>query len=82
MIQHRPQAFGECSSMSINDEIQQVLISPATSSWLRQSLEAAIKRDHVDSANDAEVMADLLIRLAQQSLNDAMAVMRPNNSKT
>jgi len=82
MIQHRPQAFGECSSMSINDEIQQVLISPATSSWLRQSLEAAIKRDHVDSANDAEVMADLLIRLAQQSLNDAMAVMRPHNSKT
>lgn len=68
--------------MSINDEIQQVLISPATSSWLRQSLEAAIKRDRVDSANDAEVMADLLIRLAQQSLNDAMAVMRPHNSKT
>ena len=68
--------------MSINDEIQQVLSNPASSSWLRQSLEAAIKRDPVDAAGDVEVLADLLGRRADQALNDAMAMVRANNGKT
>lgn len=68
--------------MSINDEIQQVLSNPTSSSWLRQSLEAAIKRDPVDAAGDVEVLADLLGRRADQALNDAMAMVRANNGKT
>jgi hypothetical protein len=68
--------------MSVNDEIHQVISNPATSCWLRESLEAAIKRDPVDAANEVEVMADLLGRRAQQALNDAIAVMKAHNGKT
>jgi hypothetical protein len=37
-----------------------VLSDPSTSWWLRTSLVSALKRDRVDAANDAEVLARIL----------------------
>jgi hypothetical protein len=37
-----------------------VLADPATSKWLKVALEAALSRDPVDAANDAQALADLL----------------------
>ena len=44
----------EGSAMS--PRIDTVLADPATSDWLRVALQAAIKRDPVDAANDAELL--------------------------
>jgi hypothetical protein len=40
--------------------IEEVLRDPAASLWLRNALRAALVRDPVDAANDAEVLARLL----------------------
>lgn len=40
--------------------IDEVLRDPSASSWLRSSLSAALARDPVDAANDAEVLARVL----------------------
>lgn len=40
--------------------IPEVLNDPATSYWLKDTLRSALKRDIVDAANDAEVLAKLL----------------------
>ena len=45
--------------------IEEVLADPATSSWLTNALLAALSRDPVDAANDAEVLARLLDRHCQ-----------------
>ena len=41
-------------------EVQAVLASPSTSFWLKDALQAALQRDPVDAANDAELLASLL----------------------
>ena len=46
--------------MTPDDEIQAVLNAACTSTWLRQALETALKRDCVDAVNDAEQLAELL----------------------
>ena len=38
----------------------QILADPACSHWLKYALNAALTRDPVDAANDAEVLARLL----------------------
>ena len=45
--------------------IEEVLGDPAASSWLTNALLAALSRDPVDAANDAEVLARLLDRHCQ-----------------
>ena len=45
-----------------------VLADRSTSSWLRNALSAALTRDPVDAANDAEVMASVLNSRCQQLL--------------
>jgi len=40
--------------------IEEVLADPATSHWLKSSLKAAIERDPVNAANDADVLACLI----------------------
>lgn len=40
--------------------IEGVLADPAASFWLKNALRSALRRDPVDAANDAEVLAKLL----------------------
>lgn len=46
----------------IENTIQNLLSAPDTSYWLKQSITAALARDCVDAANDAELLADLLVK--------------------
>lgn len=50
-------------------EIQQVLLDPAASFWLKNALRSALERDPVDAANDAEVFAQLLDRRCRSMLS-------------
>jgi hypothetical protein len=38
----------------------EVLADPAASHWMKQALSSALRRDPVDAANDAEILAQLL----------------------
>lgn len=58
--------------MSIEVEIQTLLVSPDTSLWLKQALESALLRDCVDVANDANVLLDLLDRRVAEMLDVAL----------
>lgn len=51
--------------------IEQIVADPAGSSWLKRALGAALTRDPVDAANDAEVLAQLLDRRCRQILNQS-----------
>ena len=55
-------------------EIAAVLSEPSTSYWLRDALRAAMVRDPVDAANDAEVLARLLDERAYQCAGMARAM--------
>jgi hypothetical protein len=57
--------------MAINDEIKAVLDNPASSEWLKRSLEQALCRDSVDAANDVDVLHDLLTRRCDEKLQSA-----------
>ena len=46
--------------------VDEVLADPTASFWLRNALLAALSRDPVDAANDAEVLAALLDRRSRQ----------------
>lgn len=48
-------------------DAQELLASPSTSVWLREALTAALMRDPVDAANDAEVLAEVLARRCPSS---------------
>lgn len=48
--------------------IDQVLADPSASFWLRNTLLAALSRDPVDAANDADVLAQLLDRRCREIL--------------
>ena len=49
--------------------IEEVLCDPAVSFWLEEVLRAALSRDPVDAANDAEVLAKLLDRKCREMLS-------------
>jgi len=40
--------------------INEVLLDPAASLWLKSALRSALSRDPVDAANDSEILARLL----------------------
>jgi hypothetical protein len=40
--------------------IDEVLVDPAASLWLKSALRSALSRDPVDAANDSQVLARLL----------------------
>jgi hypothetical protein len=42
--------------------VEDLLKDPSTSFWLRSALVAALSRDPVDAANDAEILARVLDR--------------------
>lgn len=43
---------------------REVLADPAASGWLKACLSVALRRDPVDAANDAELLADVLAQRA------------------
>jgi len=49
--------------------IDQLLDDPSMSFWFKLALRQALRRDPVDAANDAVVLADLLQTRAQALLN-------------
>lgn len=58
--------------------IEEVLRDPAASLWLRNALRAALVRDPVDAANDAEVLARLLDRRCRSILSQLDEDRRPS----
>jgi hypothetical protein len=48
--------------------IEQIVVDPAASDWLKAALHSALSRDPVDAANDAEVLARVLDRWCRQIL--------------
>jgi hypothetical protein len=44
----------------IADRLNAILNDPAASYWLKDALRSALKRDIVDAANDAQVLAEVL----------------------
>ncbi|MPQ69366.1 hypothetical protein [Pseudomonas sp. MWU12-2323] len=65
--------------MAINDEIKAVLDNPGTSEWLKRSLAEALSRDCVDTANDSEVLHNLLTRRCDEQLQASKKVALPSN---
>jgi len=51
--------------------IEQILHNQGTSFWLRDAIEASLKRDPVDAAQDAELLALLLDRRCNEILNSS-----------
>jgi hypothetical protein len=52
---------------------EQLLASPSTSDWLKAALQEALRRDPIDSANDATVLAEVLNARADAKLAVDMA---------
>lgn len=42
-------------------DVDAILTSPSASLWLKDALQAALQRDPVDAANDAESLAAVLV---------------------
>jgi hypothetical protein len=59
--------------MSSNQEIQAVIQDPNTSYWLRDALKTAVQFDPLDVGSDAEYLAMLFAKLAQEKAAEAMA---------
>jgi hypothetical protein len=51
--------------------IEQIIDDPAVSVWLKNALRAALMRDPVDAANDAEVLAQVLDQRCRKILRAA-----------
>jgi hypothetical protein len=49
--------------------IDQVLVDPAASDWLKAALRSSLSRDPVDAANDADALARLLDRRCRDILD-------------
>lgn len=52
----------------INDICAGVIADPAASIWLKYTLQRALQRDPIDAAHDAQVLADILSKRADQVL--------------
>lgn len=50
--------------------IEEVLLDPSASFWLKAALRSALARDPVDAANDAEVLVLLLDRRCRSMLRE------------
>jgi hypothetical protein len=46
--------------MKISERLNTILNDPSASYWFKDSLRSALRRDIVDAANDAEVLAEVL----------------------
>ena len=61
--------------MDIDRDIHAIIGNPSTSYWLSDALRAALKRDPIDAAHDAEQLASLLTQRAQEQTANAVAWM-------
>ena len=59
--------------MDIDRDIHAPIRKPATSYWLSDALKAALKRDPIDAAHDAEQLASLLTLRAREQTANALA---------
>ena len=59
--------------MSSDEEIQAVMQDPCTSYWLRDAIKTSMNRDPLDVANEAEHLAALFAKRAQEKAAQAMA---------
>lgn len=57
--------------MNSEQQIRAVLADPSTSNWVRDALEAALKRDPVDAANDSYILAQMLEKRCKEALAHA-----------
>jgi len=61
--------FPEAASGDDLPNEKQIMDDPGAAMWLKRALMAALKRDPVDAANDAEVLARVLDRRCRQILH-------------
>jgi hypothetical protein len=61
--------------MPSNDEIRTILSGLGTSTWLKNALTTALDRDPVDAVNDAELLATVLGRRADQIMATTRAAL-------
>lgn len=61
--------------MDIDRDIHAIIGNPSTSYWLSDALKAALKRDPIDAAHDAEQLASILTQRAQEQTANALAWM-------
>jgi hypothetical protein len=54
--------------------VARIVADPCTSDWLRGALQAALRRDPVDAANDAEVLAKVLSARSREILGEGRTV--------
>ena len=59
--------------MGSDAEIKALLSNPSTSWWLRDTLKTALIRNPTDTANDAEILALILSKRAQELAAQEMA---------
>jgi len=52
-------------------DIDEVLVDPAASYWLKSALLSALCRDPVDAANDSEILARLLKERCDRILSES-----------
>ena len=57
MLTNKPK---ENHKVKISERLNQILNDPSASYWLKDALRSALKRDIVDAANDAQVLAEVL----------------------
>jgi hypothetical protein len=57
--------------MPTTPTIDEILADPASSVWLQMALTMALRRDCVDAANDAAVLAEVLQARADKILRSA-----------
>lgn len=59
---------GPAASTRRNTTAAEILSDPAASFWMKSSLKAAMDRDPVDAANDAELLAAVLVARSEETL--------------
>ena len=67
--------------MPSDDEIRAICADPSLSFWFREALTSALKRDPVDAAHDAGLLALVLDRRASEVLATGLADLTIESSK-
>jgi len=50
--------------------LDEILVDPAASFWLKSAIRSALRRDPIDAANDAEMLTKLIDRWCREVLNE------------
>jgi hypothetical protein len=60
----------------------QILADPAASFWIKDALRAALRRDPVDAANDAQVLAQVLDARCEETLKASLSEISVSSNDT